>query len=156
MTVSCDIVRRHYDILNRAAWDEWSLLLEEDFLVHHASGAEVRGRADYIEGVKLYRASFPDLVVDVHRVIAQDCLLAADFVSRATFSADFLGISANGIRWQLAGMGFYRVEHNRLAEAWFVEDVTGWLNTLSQPSVAASSSAPRLMENTRENTRVRS
>ena len=53
-------------------------------------------------------------------------MVAAQFTSMGTFTNDFIGIPATGRRWELPGMGFYRIDGDRLAEAWFVEDMTGW------------------------------
>jgi steroid delta-isomerase-like uncharacterized protein len=128
-----DVVRARYDIFNRADWDAWLDLFEPTFNVHHASAGGVSGRDNYIEGVRGYRESFPDATVEIHRILADGDLVAAEFTSRATFVNEFIGIPPTGCAWELPGMGSYRMNHEKLAEAWFVEDFTGWLAGLHAP-----------------------
>ncbi|WP_301149289.1 ester cyclase [Mycobacterium simiae] len=125
-----DIVVSHYDHFNRADWLGWQDLLTDDFIAHHASAGTTVGRGAYFDGLRLHRTAFPDATVELHRVIVQGDLAAAHFTSRGTFSAEFVGIPPTGRRWDLAGMGFYRSDGARLAEAWFAEDFTGWLASL--------------------------
>lgn len=127
-----DIVRSHYDHFNRADWLGWQDLLTADFTAHHMSAGTTVGRAAYFDGLRLHRTAFPDVSVEIHRVVEQGDIAAAQFTSRGTFSAEFVGMTPTGRRWELAGMGFYRVEGTRLAEAWFTEDFTGWLASLQE------------------------
>lgn len=130
MTTAGDVVRTHYDIFNRGEFDAWLDLLTPDFATHHATAGDTEGRQTYLDAVRVHRQSFPDVNVELHRVIDRDDLAAAHFTSRATFAHDFLDIRATGRPWELPGMGFYRVEGERLAEAWWIEDLTGWLQHL--------------------------
>ena len=126
------VVRAHYDLFNRPDWDAWSALLAPAFTVHHASAGGVVGRGAYLEGIRHYRESFPDATVEVHRMVTQGDLVAAELTTRATFVHEFLGIPPTGAAWELPGMGFYQVSGETLSEAWFVEDFTGWLAGLRQ------------------------
>ncbi len=126
-----EIIRAHYLALNTGDFDHWPALLAESFAVHHASFGTTAGRSAYLTGVRNYRVSFPDVHVELLEVLEQGPTVAARFTSRGTFVADFMGMSATGVRWQLPGMGFYRTDGARLQEAWFVEDVTGWLRDIT-------------------------
>lgn len=130
MTTAADVVRTHYSIFNRGEFDAWFDVLTPDFVTHHASAGDTEGRDAYLEAVRTYRQSFPDVTVELHSVIESDDVAAARFTSRATFVRDFLDIRATGTPWELAGMGFYRIQGGRLAEVWWVEDLTGWLQRL--------------------------
>jgi steroid delta-isomerase-like uncharacterized protein len=135
MSSAGDLVRAHYDAFNQGDFDAWPQLLDPHIAVHHGSGPGVTGRDAFLEGVRLYRRSFPDFKLTLHRVIDGDGdgdMVAAHFTSYGTFATDYHGIPATGARWELNGMGFYRVDQGRLAEMWIVEDLTGWLGSLTQ------------------------
>jgi steroid delta-isomerase-like uncharacterized protein len=131
MTASADVVGAHYDILNRGHFDAWIDLLAPDLVAHHVSAGDIASRDAFIGAIRTYRNSFPDLSVELHRVIADGSMAAAQFTSRATFVHDYFGIPATGKPWELPGMGFYRIEGGRLSEMWWVEDVTGWMQRLA-------------------------
>ena len=57
-------------------------------------------------------AAFPDLEIEVTRVIAVDQVVAAEWIRRGTFSgADFQGLPANGARFDSPAAGFFEVEN---------------------------------------------
>jgi len=56
-------------------------------------------------------AAFPDLEIEVTRVIAVDQVVAAEWIRRGTFSgADFQGLPANGARFDSPAAGIFEVE----------------------------------------------
>ena len=126
-----EVVRRHYDAFNRADFNAWVDRLTPDFTVHHATMGDVVGRDRYLSGVRFYRQSFPDVIVELGRILEADGMAAAEFTGIATVAHDWMGVPATGQRWELPGMGFFRVEDGRLAETWFVEDATKWFHDLS-------------------------
>ena len=128
---AADVVSTHYDILNRGDLDAWDDLLAPELVTHHGSAGDIVGREAFVEAIRIYRNSFPDLSVELHRVIEDGDLAAAHFTSRATFVHDYFGIPATGKPWELPGMGFYRVDGGRLIEVWWVEDITGWMQRLA-------------------------
>lgn len=131
MTGPAHVVRRHYEIFNRADFDAWVDLLTADFTVHHATMGDTVGREAYLKGVRFYRESFPDVTVEITRILEGGDVAAAQFASTVTFAADWLGVPATGKRWVLPAMGFFRVEGEQLAETWFVEDATAWFQGLA-------------------------
>lgn len=135
MMSPADVVSAHYDILNRSDFGAWGSLLAPDLVTHHATAGDIAGRDAFVQAIRAYRYSFPDLTVELHQVICSGDVAAAHFTSRATFAHDYSGISATGKPWELPGMGFYRVEGACLVEAWWVEDLTGWLERLAGSSV---------------------
>ncbi|MDT5197131.1 MAG: hypothetical protein QOG79_1560 [Mycobacterium sp.] len=57
-------------------------------------------------------AAFPDLEIEVTRVMAIDQVVAAEWIRRGTFSgADFQGLPANGARFDSPAAGFFEVEN---------------------------------------------
>ena len=57
-------------------------------------------------------AAFPDLEVEVTRLMAIDQVVAAEWTRRGTFSgADFQGLPANGARFDSPAAGFFDIEN---------------------------------------------
>jgi steroid delta-isomerase-like uncharacterized protein len=56
-------------------------------------------------------AAFPDMEIEVTRLIAVDQVVAAAWTRRGTFTgADFQGLPANGARFESPAAGFFEVE----------------------------------------------
>ena len=57
-------------------------------------------------------AAFPDLEIEVTRLMAADLVVAAEWTRRGTFSgADFQGLPANGARFNSPAAGFFEIEN---------------------------------------------
>jgi len=54
--------------------------------------------------------------------VAEGDRVAARYVDRGTHLGDFLGIAPSGRSYAKHGLALYRVEQDRLVEAWFQED----------------------------------
>jgi steroid delta-isomerase-like uncharacterized protein len=137
------LVARHYAVFNGGDPAQWDDILHEDFATH-SSVNEGRGRDRYRVGYEGYVASFSELAVDVHQVIAEDDRVVVSFTNRGRHTGEFWGIPATGRTWQFDGIAIYRIESDRIAEAWYSEDFLGWFQQLGvMPSVAESIDAAR-------------
>jgi steroid delta-isomerase-like uncharacterized protein len=57
-------------------------------------------------------AAFPDLEIEVTRLMAIDRVVAAEWTRRGTFTgADFQGLPANGARFDSPAAGFFEIEN---------------------------------------------
>ena len=57
-------------------------------------------------------AAFPDLEIEVTRLLAVDLVVAAEWTRRGTFTgADFQGLPANGARFDSPAAGFFEIEN---------------------------------------------
>jgi len=57
-------------------------------------------------------AAFPDLEIEVTRLMAIDLVVAAEWTRRGTFTgADFQGLPANGARFDSPAAGFFEIEN---------------------------------------------
>ena len=137
------LVARHYAVFNGGSPAEWDDILAEDFASHSAVN-EGRGRERYREGYKGYVKSFSELAVDVHQVIAEDDRVVVSFTNRGCHTGEFWGIPATGRAWRFDGIAIYRIENERIVEAWYSEDFLGWFQQLGVlPSVADAIDAAR-------------
>ncbi|MCW2557922.1 MAG: beta-lactamase domain protein [Mycobacterium sp.] len=57
-------------------------------------------------------AAFPDLEIEVTRLMSVDRVVAAEWIRRGTFTgADFQGLPANGARFESPAAGFFEIEN---------------------------------------------
>jgi steroid delta-isomerase-like uncharacterized protein len=118
------LVRRIVD----EAWNQGKLeVVDEafasDYREHNPRPGQELGIEGYKGGVLMMRAAFPDLVLDVHDVIAEDDRIALLYTLRGTHDGELMGIPASGQRVSSDGMVFARFEDGKVAERWGVQDM---------------------------------
>ncbi len=86
-------------------------------------------------------AAFPDLEVETHVLIAEGDLVAGRFTGRGTHLGLFQGVPPTGRSWSAGCTGIYRVEDDRIAEAWVNWDLLGLLEQLGAIERAQTVSA---------------
>ena len=82
-------------------------------------------------------ASFPDLHVEVHDLIAEEDRVAVRVTMHGTQLGDFRSIAPTGKRISSSAINSYRIVNSRIAEAWWQHDVLGLIEQLEGvPAVA--------------------
>ena len=72
----------------------------------------LEGIANELAFISGLLAAFPDLEIEVTRLMAIDQVVAAAWTRRGTFTgADFQGLPANGARIESAAAGFFEIEN---------------------------------------------
>ncbi|HEX6559775.1 MAG TPA: ester cyclase [Longimicrobiales bacterium] len=86
------------------------------------------------EAVKQYartmRAALPDLKLDVEDIICEGNLAAVRFTAHGTQRGKFLGIAPTGKFGTVTGLDFFRLENDRIVEAWVNWDVISMLQNI--------------------------
>ncbi len=95
---------------------------EELFVPDHAEAARQEA-ADFRQG-------FPDVVSTIENLIAEGDRVAARWSARATHHGEYKGISPTGNEVEFTGISVYRIEGNRIAESWTVEDELGLMRQI--------------------------
>jgi predicted ester cyclase len=83
--------------------------------------------------VRLFLEAFPDLEVTTNLVVADGELVAVNLIGRGTHAGTFQGVPPTGRCWAATCSAFYRVEGERIADAWVNWDVLGILDQLGGP-----------------------
>lgn len=99
------------------------------------ASAELRQRALH------WRSAFPDLAVETAVLLAEGDLVACHLVGRGTHLGLFEGVPATGREWSAHCTAVYRVEGERIAEAWVTWDHLSLLEQLEAIARAATVSA---------------
>jgi predicted ester cyclase len=78
-----------------------------------------------------FRASFPDVQMEVVELIAEGDTVVGRFTCSGTHLGDWLGCAPTGRRFEAVDeVGIYRVHDGRIVETWGLEDNLGRLEQL--------------------------
>jgi predicted ester cyclase len=77
-----------------------------------------------------FRRGFPDVTSTIEDLIAEGDKVVARWRSRATHRGDYMGIAPSGKEVEFTGISFYRIEGNKIAESWSVEDQFGLMRQI--------------------------
>jgi predicted ester cyclase len=77
-----------------------------------------------------FRRGFPDVVSTIEDLIAEGDRVAARWSARATHHGEYVGISPTGKEVEFTGISVYRIEGNRIAESWTIEDELGLMRQI--------------------------
>ena len=88
-----------------------------------------------------FREAFPDLEVETHLLFAEGDLVGGRFTGRGTHLGLFQGVPPTGASWCASCLAIYRIEADRIAEAWVGWDLLGLLEQLGAVERAQTASA---------------
>jgi steroid delta-isomerase-like uncharacterized protein len=80
--------------------------------------------------VRLFLAAFPDLEVEKNLIVSDGHLVAVNLTGRGTHEGTFQGVPPSGRRWAATCSAFFRIEDDRIADAWVNWDLLGILEQL--------------------------
>jgi steroid delta-isomerase-like uncharacterized protein len=132
------LVRRWFEqVWNKGRVETIDELLADRSVVH-GLGEDMHGPAAFKAFHAAYRDAFPDLVIKIEHMIADDEVVALRWSAAATHSGGGLGFAATGKRAQFTGMAFVRVEGGRFVEGWNSFDQLGLLQQLGVVTLPAA------------------
>ena len=98
------------------------------YTVHDlAEGEELRGREAVREAIAPYRRAFADMELTVRDVIAEADRAVVRWEFTATHTAKLMGVEPTGRRVEVSGTDIFRIEDDRIAEAWVLSGDVRWL-----------------------------
>lgn len=116
------VVRRFiHDVFNRGDTSALDEIVHPDY-VYRSPGEELRGRDGLAALVTGYRAAFPDLRIEVDRLLVADDATVLEFTLTGTHRGELLGISATGRRVEVNGMVRSRFRDGMIADEWEILD----------------------------------
>lgn len=78
----------------------------------------------------MFLQAFPDLVMTIEDVIAEDDKVVGRFTETATHKGDFMGIAPTGKQVKFTELAILRIANGQIIESWFQFDSLGLLNQL--------------------------
>ncbi|MBW4550709.1 MAG: ester cyclase [Aphanocapsa sp. GSE-SYN-MK-11-07L] len=126
------IARRFYDVFNQRNLEDLYQVLYPNWVIH----PELPGAGSNIQKYQPIAAAlleaFSDLHINVEDTIEEGDTVAVRAVITGTQQGEWLGVSPSGQRIQILAHDFHRIEADRIAESWHVED---WLLGMQQMRV---------------------
>jgi steroid delta-isomerase-like uncharacterized protein len=118
------IVRRFYEeVMSQGRVEVLDDIVVEDFIDHgEALFGSLRGRENLKQGIQRTRSVFPDLVVTLHDIIANDNMVGVRGTMRCVQQGEFLGVPATSNELSWLGLAMFRIVDGRIAERWFNSD----------------------------------
>lgn len=106
-------------------------LFTPDFVDHAPWPGHSPDVAGFEAGLAEMTAAFPDLHVEVQRVVAQGDLLAWHFVMSGSQLGPFMGLEPSGRSFRIEAMDMLRMEGGLVAEHWGVMDAATMVEQLT-------------------------
>ncbi len=107
-------------------------LVTPGFVRHDLAGAfrEVGGREGVADFLQLLLKALPDLQIKVEDIFATEKRVALRVTLVGTHQGEFQGIAPTGRKVKVSGNHLYRFEEGKIAEAWQLYDVAGFLRQI--------------------------
>jgi steroid delta-isomerase-like uncharacterized protein len=111
-------VAAHFlDALGRHDLDAFRQVCADDIVELLPGAPPMEGVENELAFASALIAAFPDLEIEVTRVMAVDRIVAAEWIRRGTFTgADFQGLPANGARFESPAAGFFEIENGAVKQ----------------------------------------
>jgi steroid delta-isomerase-like uncharacterized protein len=126
------IVERYYGELNRGNTAIVDELIDPNFIAHDPSLPEElrEGIASLKRVIERSRTAFPDQRIEMDDIIAESDRVACRLKFYGHLASEWDGAEGDGREISFTGMGMYRIESDRIAEAWFNFDQHGFMRQL--------------------------
>lgn len=96
----------------------------------HGGGPDLKSANDLKAFVTDYLKALPDLTFTIEDLVAEGDRVVWRFLATATHQGTLMGIPATGRRAAVNGIVVFRVENDRIAEAWLNLDVLSMLQQI--------------------------
>lgn len=118
-----------------AVWNEGDIgtfdteVVSNGYVLHHGTGVTYTVE-DLQTAWTDWHGAFPDARNEIEDVIAADNKVVVRYRFSGTHESGIMGVPATGRTVETAGIVIFRIENNRLVEAWALDDVYGLLEQL--------------------------
>lgn len=125
------VVRKFWDVFNRAAWDELDPLVSPAYS-HHPPGQSLT-LAQFKEGGAWVHRGLANYHLQIDSLIVSGDLVAVRWTARGTHTGSFFGETPTRREIVVQGMHFHRLAGGRIAEDWETIDFDGFKRQLRNP-----------------------
>jgi uncharacterized protein len=122
------IVEKWNDVLNRQAIDEIGDVFHDDGVVIYGSSAlpNAKGPKEIGALLKSFFAGFPDLNSNIVEVFDADGdRVVGRFLTKATHTAEFMGVPPTGKQVSIHGAAIFRIKDGKVIEEFNMDDLFG-------------------------------
>ena len=124
-------MRRAYELISEGDIDGFGRLVAEGFVEHEVSPGLSATKDGVLQFFRGYRATFPDMRMDVEEIIASGDKTVARVTVSGTQDGEFMGMPPSGRRVQVRLIDIMRFDDDGLiAEHWGLVDMLSMLQQL--------------------------
>ncbi len=125
------IARQVFETISIGDFTKFANIVDSTkFKLHVAGRSEYLGFDEAIKMNEELRDSFPDLVINIEKQIAEGDFVLSRLVLGGTNKGDFQGISASGRKIRFTGMALQQIVNGKVIEEWDEFDMLGALRQL--------------------------
>ena len=129
-----ELIRRHFaEIWNQRQIHIAAELVSPNYHSHFPVPGQPPGLAGFTYAVQALHASFPDLVITIEDLIAEDDKVVTRLTARGTHQGPFHGIAPTGRTVQWSGIRIFRIAEGKIAEHWANWDDLSLIQQLNDP-----------------------
>lgn len=124
-------MKKAYESLNNKDFDAFGTLLADDF-TEYAAPEPVKGKGPAVESLKAYMGAFPDMKMEVKKMVAEGNTVMVLISATGTWKSDFMGMKATGKSFKLTDVDI--IEFNDAGKAtahWSVQDPMVMMSQIS-------------------------
>lgn len=118
------------EAVNTGRFDQFDDLVAPDSVDHDPAPTQGPGPQGYKDMFGEMRTGFPDMHVEVERLVANDTDVAFAYTLTGTHTGPFMGNEPTGNSFSVRGMQLSRFEDGKLVERWGSSDQLGLLQQL--------------------------
>lgn len=105
-------------------------LVAQDVKDHDPAPNQGPGPQGYIDFFTMMRNAFPDMKVDVEKMVADEDNVAFAYTLTGTHKGDFMGVDGTGTPIKIRGMQISRFKDGKMVERWGSSDELGILKQI--------------------------
>jgi len=124
------LIRTAWAAYDRGDVDGFADCLTDDWCEHRESG-EDSTLADERKTMDIHRIAFPDKRTVIHRMVADDDLVACHCTTSATHTGPYFDLAPTGQRVEVDEMMFNRILDGKIAETWVINGGGGFYRQLT-------------------------
>lgn len=109
-------------------------LIHPEWLNHEAGGPNRHGREGAAGTVRVLTSAFAGLRYEIHRMVAEDDLVAVHLTMHGRHVGPFAGMEPTGATFATPHVHLYRLADGLLREHWAVRDDLGMMRQLGRAS----------------------
>ncbi|MDQ2844027.1 MAG: ester cyclase [Acidobacteriota bacterium] len=129
-----ETLKRFGEAVNSGKLQEIEQLVAPGVVEHDPVPGQESTPQGYVWFFEKFRASFPDLNLNVDHMVADEENVAIAYTITGTHKGEFQGVSATGKRIKARGLEICRFEDGKIAERWGSSDVLGIMQQIGPGS----------------------